>query len=270
MANCTFPRSAQQGGGAPLAGENLAKAKESLAEAIRRVDRAIYSEMNAQLPTTWERFKAWQEANISVIGQLADIGSLQRRLDQSLTDERVTWEAQKKQLLWPAVNAGTIGEGAAAHTINEAEYRYLICTMQARVGRLDVLVQLFDQWSKGSVGANAIRAVLSGVGDFLANLGKITFKVVETGAAAANWLPWIVGALVLGPFLLKSFAAYKRGGAGAAAEAAAGELEAGRAAVGRGARAAWEGGKSLAKRAASGGVLKGAPKRHRKRRPARA
>lgn len=270
MAKCVVPKTASQGGQPPLTGEQLAKAQASIKEAIRLVDDAVYVQLANQLPTLWERWKAWTEANLSIIGRLADVKATQQRISDGLAQERFLWEALKKNLLWPAANQGRIGEGDFNRAINADEVKWLLCSAQSTVERYGVLVDLADQFSKGSIGFSAVSKLFVAVAERIAKLSSAVGKVADAGTMVIGWLPWIAGALILGPFLLRSFSAYRRGGASAAADAAASSLEEGRAAVGRGARAAWEGGKSLAKRAASGGVLKGAPRRYRKRRRARA
>lgn len=77
---------------------------------------------------------------------------------------------------------------------------------------------------------------------------KVQWEKIPDPTKPFQWLPWIVGALVLGPFILRSFVGYRRGGAEGAAEAAAGELERGRAATGR---AIASGAKAVATRGAS-------------------
>lgn len=99
---------------------------------------------------------------------------------------------------------------------------------------------------------------------FLDTLGERAAKIYEDLPSPLQWLKWapwvIAGALVL-PTLLRTFAGYKRGGAASAAEAAAEGIEATSRRVG-------EGAKSLARRASSGGFLRGSfvsPRRRSRR-----
>jgi hypothetical protein len=62
--------------------------------------------------------------------------------------------------------------------------------------------------------------------------------VIDKAGKALGWLPWVLGAIVVGPLLLKTFSGYKSGGARGAADAASGELERARGALARKAKLA--------------------------------
>jgi hypothetical protein len=72
-------------------------------------------------------------------------------------------------------------------------------------------------------------------------------EVIKKTGQALGWLPWVLGAIVVGPLLLKTFSGYKTGGSRGAADAASGELERARGAL-------TSGGKALARRAGLSGT----------------
>lgn len=63
-------------------------------------------------------------------------------------------------------------------------------------------------------------------------------ETIKRAGQALGWLPWALGAIVVGPLLLKTFSGYKSGGARGAADAAAGELSRARGALARKAKLA--------------------------------
>lgn len=256
---------------APLEGKNLEAAKVAIKAAIEQADIAIYQTAN-QLPTWLERQMQGMEDTLS-LGVFRETRS---RILKSYVWNRDNWEVFKNSYAWPAVSGLVDGK-----PMTQTQAIAVLKGIQSNVKSVQRSIELVEEYAKGTVIWKSSSAAFGGILQAFAQIGQTLGKLVEaiaalgggaadTGKIVGGLLPWIIGALLLGPLLLRSFAAYRKGGAGAAADAAAGELEAGRAAAGRGVRAAWEGTKSLAKRAASGGVLKGAPKRHRRRRPARA
>ena len=242
---------------AVLEGKDLAATKENIKKAIALTDEAIYKTLG-QLPSWLDRqmqgledtltFRAFRDTRYRIL----------RSYDGSVQN----WEVFKK-VAWEAANNGTVD--GKPMTLKQATV--IIGYMQKLVASTQKSIELVAEYAKGTVVWEAVAKTFGDIGKALANIGNAIGALAQGASSTVSIigpaLPWIVAALVLGPFLLRSFAAYKKGGVTAAAEAAAGELEAGRAAVGRGAKAVWEGGKSLAKRAASGGVLKGAPRRRR-------
>ncbi len=58
-------------------------------------------------------------------------------------------------------------------------------------------------------------------------------ETIKRAGQALGWLPWVLGAVIVGPLLFKAFVAYRARGASGAAEAAAGELESARSALAR-------------------------------------
>lgn len=254
-----------------LTGAALAAAKDSLKKSILLADDAIYKTAG-QLPTWFDRSRSLLEDALT----FGVFNETRARVLESYNSAVSNWETFKKTA-WEAANNGTV-EGRPM-TLKQATA--IAQYIERLVKSVQSSIQTVSDYTRGTVLWKSVGQTFTDVVGGLGNIGVALGKLVsalaaiaggaaDTAAKTVNWLPWIVGALVLGPFVLKSFAAYKRGGAAAAAEAAAADLEAGRAAAGRGARAVWEGGKSLAKRAGSGGVLKGVPRRHRKRRRARA
>lgn len=255
----------------PLEGAALDQAKASLKKAILTTDDAIYKTA-AQLPNWFDRSRSLLEDALT----FGVFKETRERVVESYKTSVSNWETFKKTA-WEAANNGTVDGQPMTLKQAKAVAQY----MERLVKATQASISTVSDYARGTVLWKSVGKTFEGIITGLANAGKLLGEVVgalgtvaegagKTAAIAGNWLPWIVGALVLGPFILRSFAAYKKGGSGAAAEAAASDLEAGREAAGRGAKAVWEGGKSLAKRAASGGVLKGAPRRYRKRRHARA
>jgi hypothetical protein len=57
--------------------------------------------------------------------------------------------------------------------------------------------------------------------------------ILDTAASSLGWIPWVIGAIVVGPLILKTFSGYKSGGARGAADAAAGELSRARSTLAR-------------------------------------
>lgn len=70
----------------------------------------------------------------------------------------------------------------------------------------------------------------------VSDLINLLFRALKTNAETAltllDYLPWIVAALVLGPSILRTISAGRRGGANAAFDTAAGELDSGRRSAG--------------------------------------
>jgi hypothetical protein len=258
---------AETGSNIALTGKALDEAKATIKQAILLGDEAIYKTLG-QLPS-------WLDRQMQGLEDTLTLGALRetrRRILVSYQDSVLTWESFKK-IAWEAANNGTFD----GKTITGQQAVAIVKYIERLVASTQRSLELVVQYAKGTVIWKATGETLSGIvialGRIGTGLGKLLASLSEAAAGAAdvaakgiNWLPWIAGALILGPFVLRSFVAYRKGGAEAAAEAAAADLEAGRAAVGRGARAAWEGGKSLVKRAASGGVLGAKPKRRRRNR----
>jgi hypothetical protein len=251
---------------APLAGDALKAAQAKIKEAILAADEAIYKTAG-DLPGKLSRAMAGVE-DVATLGVLNET---RRRIDESYRWNVANWETYKK-IAWPAANAGTVD----GQIMSAKQAEGVIYGISSNVRGVETAIQTVQDYAKGTIIWKStgqvfinILSALAGVGKTLNDLGKaagaIASGAAKTGESIGNWLPWIIGALVLGPLLLRSFAGYKKGGAGGAAEAAAAELESGRRAVGEGARKAWEGGKSLARRAASGGAISGAPRRRRSR-----
>jgi len=123
-----------------------------------------------------------------------------------------------------------------------------------RMKRVIDSMQLFiDQIKATTVGAGI--GFWDGFLDTLGNRAAEIYKDLPSPLAWLKWLPWIIGGAIVLPPLLRSFSAYKRGGAAAAADEAAGSIERGRSAA---ASAVATGARKLATRG-----MAGAPRRRR-------
>jgi hypothetical protein len=123
-----------------------------------------------------------------------------------------------------------------------------------RMKRVIDSMQLFiDQIKATTVGAGI--SFWDGFLDTLGNRAAEIYKDFPSPLVWLKWLPWVIGGAIVLPPLLRSFSAYKRGGAAAAADEAAGSIERGRSAA---ASAVATGARKLATRG-----MAGAPRRRR-------
>lgn len=227
------PKSFANGGAKPLEGEALAAAKDSIKDAITSTDKVFYGEVGKQLPTAWQKWKAWTDAH-TITGTIIGVGELQQRVTDGMNERFRMWEVAKRDLLWPAANNGQVGQ--PPHSINVDEAQWLLCFTAGLVFDVRKQIDLVNEWNKGNVGDAAIRKTF---GDIAETLGKLfdavkalADGVADTAKYAFDWLPWIIGGALILPFALRTFSAYRRGGAAAAADEAAGQIERGRASAG--------------------------------------
>lgn len=214
-----------------------------LKKAILLSDVAIYGTAK-ELPTTWDKFTSMVE-DLFTFGTLTEVKERVTRLHKTALDN---WESRKK-ILWDVVGTGKF-EG---QPLNETQREGLFKMVYDSIGETRRAIELVNEYAKGDVLTSAVEDTfgkltntLSDSYDSVLELAKGVASVAEgvgtTLKAGGSALPWIIGALLIGPFVIRSFLGYKRGGSAGAAEAAAGELERSRAASGRavasGARAA--------------------------------
>lgn len=224
------PKSASKGGEVALQGPDLEVAKKAVRDAILATDEVFYNQIAKQLPTAWQRWKAWTESK-GIIGRIAGVGDIQERVTANMNESFRLWETLKNSLLWPVANTGKLGE--PPETVNKPQVEYLLCRVVLRVEAARKDLALVDEWNKGNVGDAAIRKTFGDMAETMNKLFEAVKALIDTVADTAKltfrWLPWVIGGVIVLPFLFRTFSAYKRGGAAAAADEAAGSIERGRA-----------------------------------------
>jgi len=218
-------------GGKPLTGESLEKAKAVIKDAILIADKVIY-DPSTSLNAFWDKYNNLME-DLFTFGALRETKARWFAAYQMSLDN---WEAGKKTLFWTAANNGTVDN----KPMTDKQAEVMLELIQDNIKSVSNAVTGINLYATGKIIDRAILEYLGAVakkfkeaGDAVGDLLSGLLKVLAT---VGKFLPWIVGALILGPFLLRTFAGFKRGGAAGAAEEAAGQLERGRSAVASGAR----------------------------------
>lgn len=211
-----------------LSPEGLKEFQNALKEAILTADKAIYDTAQ-QLPSTVNKIDSFLE-DVLTFNALSET---KKRILAAYSNTVETWELQKKGL-WGIVGSGTI-EGRPV-TEKSVKMAFDVVTTNIRLAR-DAISNV-NQYAKGTVLPVAVGTVFAGFVEVLNvaleavfSLLKGTVKVIGSAGTALGWLPWIIGGVIVVPFLLRTFSAYKKGGASAAAEEAAGSIERGRSAA---------------------------------------
>ena len=238
---------------AVLTGEALAKAQAGLRDSIRIADEAIYSP-DTNINSFWDRYNNLIE-NVLTLGTLTE---MKTNVNRSYAKALADWELRKTNVYWPAANHGTF-EG---EPLTDKQARTMFETIQADIKSVAVAVDTIGAYARGRVLDRAVTDVLGQIAKIFAKAGEAVGAVADgaltVAAVIGKALPLIIGILVLAPFVLRTFSAYRRGGASAAADEAAGQIERGRAAAGRAV--------SKGARMALTRGMAGAPKRRRRNR----
>lgn len=213
-----------------LTPEQVKDFQNRLKQSIEIADKAIYDSAQ-KLPSLLDAMSSLTE-DILTAGYLVETKKNVRR---TYDDAIENWELWKKSL-WSVVGTGTV-EGRPL-TVKTAEG--LIQMPAKAIKNAQGAVALVNQYAKGDILIGAVGKVFGDIAEILKvgldavmAVAKGALSVVGTVGKALNWLPWVIGGVIVLPLLLRTFSAYKRGGATAAAEEAAGQIERGRAAAGR-------------------------------------
>lgn len=205
-----------------LTPEQLKDFSARLKKAIETADAAIYGTAR-DLPSAWDKVASAFE-NVLTLGVLTETKANVARSYQFSVNN---WESRKK-ILWSMVGATTFD----GQPINERVERAAFAMVQGSIDEVRKAIATVSDYGKGTVLSTAIGdafgkilSILSGAFDTVVTLGK-------AAVTTASWLPWIIGGAIILPFALRTFSAYKRGGAAAAADEAAGSIERGRSAAG--------------------------------------
>lgn len=219
----------------PLEGADLAKAIALVRQAIVEVDQAVYYQYNKGT-SVWDDLKIGFE-NAATLWAFSDIRA---RVWDQYTSTVQDWELQKRAWI-EVLDRGTLANGSP---ITVAWCMKAVTQIKKIPERLRQILNIVDEYGRGTVFTNKVLGKMAASASERMNqaneaLDALLKALLSILQATASVLPWAILVLIFGPFLLRSFVAWRRGGATAAAEAAASSIEAGRANV-------WEGTKRAA------------------------
>jgi hypothetical protein len=240
--------------------------QSEIRKSILAADEAIYGAAK-NAPGIWEKLKGF------VISPLTSFLSAdtRNRVALAVRDRVDQWELFKKTL-WEAANQGTITADGVTRSMTPDEAKRLLNLISRQIVLMQDAVELSNSVTVGALLQTAAKSTVEGILERFKKAGDTVNAALDAimallkGAAeivkkAGEWLEYlpyiVVGAIVL-PFAFRAFSSYKKGGATAAADYAAGAIEAGR---GR----AWEGAKAAGRGATKAVALLGSPKRRRRK-----
>lgn len=144
-------------------------------------------------------------------------------LDQ-LDTQSYQWDGLR-QLVTELVKSGTVGGVAATGD-------QIVGIVQAIQNQLNTWASL-SRLAGDLGGAQSLSDIASSFGAIFVNLAKTLVDLGNTGVKTVSYLPWIIGALVLGPPIIAVVIGAMDGGKRGALGAAKSALESGRSRVGR-------------------------------------
>lgn len=209
-----------------LTGQDLVAAQKVVADAAVFTGKTI-AEADAEAGAAFQKAKAGNDVQQRFYKTGQDIKYLLQNSVYPVAEEF----SSKGTILGKPVTSGQIKMLTKVMVDSIANYRSAIEGAASSSSSALLKAALLSMGSKLAEAGNTLwEAVLN----FLNGVGK----TINAGGTLLRWLPVIVVALVVGPSLLRTVSSGRKGGASAALDTAAGELESGRNAAGRGVRAA--------------------------------